>query len=485
MTNISRRKFIKKSGAGVAVATITPLVTARVFSSAPESDRRVLIIGAGLAGLSCAYELKQAGFDVILLEARTRPGGRVRTYRDPFADGLYAEMGAEYVDSSDTYARKYCKKFGLEVLTAKLYDGIFVRGRRYSMKDFKDNKQTLPFEGAEPGKLFANERKYIEHWFEKIEDINDLPKEVLELDNISVAQLLRKEKAPRDIVDLYTYTNATESTIRPDQANALGFVLGHYRASGFNEDTDEGRILGGNDQLPKRFAQEVSDSIMYGKPVRRISTGKKVVEVSFEDGGKISTISSPRIVIAMPFSILRKVRIDNEFPADKMRCIRELQYGQVMKFAMQFKQRFWDKPGSLGQRVFTDTPLRRVYHFSIDQPGPRGILLTFTSADDARKLGKLSKDNRMKRAREVVSGMWSEAETYWENGTVKYWNEDPFMQGSYSTSGVGHSKDFKDIAGRQEGIAHFAGEHTVAASMNGAIISGVRASEEVKKAVGV
>ena len=239
MTNISRRKFIKKSGAGVAVATITPLVTARVFSSAPESDRRVLIIGAGLAGLSCAYELKQAGFDVILLEARTRPGGRVRTYRDPFADGLYAEMGAEYVDSSDTSARKYCKKFGLEVLTAKLYDGIFVRGRRYSMKDFKDNKQTLPFEGAEPGKLFANERKYIEHWFEKIEDINDLPKEVLELDNISVAQLLRKEKAPRDIVDLYTYTNATESTIRPDQANALGFVLGHYRASGFNEDTDE------------------------------------------------------------------------------------------------------------------------------------------------------------------------------------------------------------------------------------------------------
>ena len=286
-------------------------------------------------------------------------------------------------------------------------------------------------------------------------------------------------------MDLYTYTNATESTIRPDQANALGFVLGHYRASGFNEDTDEGRILGGNDQLPKRFAQEVSDSIMYGKPVRRISTGKKVVEVSFEDGGKISTISSPRIVIAMPFSILRKVRIDNEFPADKMRCIRELQYGHVMKFAMQFKQRFWDKPGSLGQRVFTDTPLRRVYHFSIDQPGPRGILLTFTSADDARKLGKLSKDNRMKRAREVVSGMWSEAETYWENGTVKYWNEDPFMQGSYSTFGVGQLKGFRDIAGRQEGIAHFAGEHTVAASMNGAIISGVRASEEVKKAVGV
>ena len=88
MFDISRREFIKKSGAGLAVATLTPMVTARVFSSTPESDRRVLVIGAGLAGLTCAYELKKAGFDVILLEARTRPGGRVRTYRDPFADGL-------------------------------------------------------------------------------------------------------------------------------------------------------------------------------------------------------------------------------------------------------------------------------------------------------------------------------------------------------------------------------------------------------------
>ena len=151
MTNISRRKFIKKSGAGIAVATITPLVTARVLSSVPGSDRRVIVIGAGLAGLSCAYEIKQAGFDVILLEARSRPGGRVRTYRDSFADGLYAEMGAEYVNSSDTYVRKYCKKFGLEILTAKLYDGILVRNRQYRMADFQKQQSKLPFEGVKKG----------------------------------------------------------------------------------------------------------------------------------------------------------------------------------------------------------------------------------------------------------------------------------------------------------------------------------------------
>ena len=115
MKNISRRDFIKQGGASMAVAAITPLMTTRVLSSAPGSDRRVIVIGAGLAGLSSAYELVQAGFDVTVLEARTRPGGRVRTYRDPFADGLYAEMGAEYVNSDDTYVHKFCKKFDLKV----------------------------------------------------------------------------------------------------------------------------------------------------------------------------------------------------------------------------------------------------------------------------------------------------------------------------------------------------------------------------------
>ncbi|HIB03396.1 MAG TPA: NAD(P)/FAD-dependent oxidoreductase [Candidatus Marinimicrobia bacterium] len=484
MKKISRRKFIKTSTTGMAVATATPMLAARAFSSAPGSEKNVLVLGAGLAGLSCAYELDKAGYDVTVLEARTRPGGRVRTYRDPFADGLYAEMGAEYVDASDTYVRKYCKKFGLELLTAKLYDGIYVRGRRYSMSDFIKQKQTLPFEGVEPGKLFANERKYIKHWFNKIDDINNLPPEVLDLDKMSVAELLKKEKAPRDIVELYTYTNATESTIRPDQANALSFVLGHYHALGFNENTDEGRILGGNDQLPKSFAREISESIKYGKPVRKISMREKEVEVSFEEGGKMATITSPRVVIAMPFSTLRKVTMSNRFPDDKMKCIRELQYGEVMKFAMQFKRRFWNDPGSVGQRVFTDTPLRRVYHFPIDQPGPRGLLVTFTSAEDAKKIGRLTPENRLIKARKVVSEIWNEAERYWENGTMKYWNEDPFTQGSYSSLGVGQSRDFRAIAGRQEGIVHFAGEHTTGASMNGAIKSGVRVSEEVRKTIG-
>ena len=162
---------------------------------------------------------------------------------------------------------------------------------------------------------------------------------------------------------------------------------------------------------------------------------------------------------------------------DRLRA--RLGYGQMMKVAMQFKKRFWDEPGSVGQRVFTDTMLRRIYHMSIDQPGPRGILMSFTSGADAEKLGFLSEDSRLETALSEVTRVWPEAPKFWESAAIKYWNEDPWVRGSYSFLGVGQ-KDFRAIARKPEGVVHFAGEHTATASMNGAIASGVRVAKEIQ-----
>ena len=109
---LSRRSFLKKTGVATTSFAIFPL-TSITSSSNNSDDKRILVIGAGLAGLSCAYELDRAGYNVMVLEAKTHPGGRVRTYRDSFADNLYAEMGAEYINSSDKYVQKYCKQFEL------------------------------------------------------------------------------------------------------------------------------------------------------------------------------------------------------------------------------------------------------------------------------------------------------------------------------------------------------------------------------------
>ncbi len=451
-------------------------------SHSQPSNNSVLVLGAGLAGLAAAYELNRAGIQVTVLEARSRPGGRVTTYRDPFADGLYAEMGAEYVDAADEFDHRYCKEFDLKVMTAKLYDAIFVRGKKFKMTDFKQNKQILPYEGAQPGMLFGQEATYTKKLREKIKNPEQLPSDILQLDNLSVVDLLLSQGAPKDLITLYTYLNATEETARPEEMSALSLIKSHLRQSTFSEVQNEGRIFGGNDQLPKAFARRLADKILYRRAVQKIAHSTDGAEVWFEEDGKLQSLRTPKLVIALPFKILREIEIAPSFSESKMNCISTLGYGHVMKIAMQYKKRFWDEPESIGQRVFTDTHLRRIYHMSVDQPGPRGILMSFTSAADAEYLGKLPEEERVKIALAEVTKLWPEAPNFWEGAVTKYWNEDPWIKGSYSFTAKGQEQNFLELAAKLEGCVHFAGEHTspFRASMNGAIESGVRAADEIK-----
>ena len=277
---LTRRLFLKKAGSLVSAAAVSPFAISTLLSGGSD-DNRIIIVGAGLAGLSCAYELDNAGYNVILLEARKRPGGRVRTYRDPFADHLYAEMGAEYVDSTDTYVRDYCKKFNLTILPAKQYDGAYVRGKHLSMEGLKSGRLRLPYQGTNSGQLFGQEVSYIQQWIDLVKEKGEKSPDVLALDNLSIEEMLRKGNAPKDIIDLYTYTNATESTAVPSKMSALYMVLANSRTSAFSGNTEEGRIFGGNDQLPKTFAKKLANKIKYNRPLTSLNFNEKNVTAFF------------------------------------------------------------------------------------------------------------------------------------------------------------------------------------------------------------
>ena len=479
---LTRRSFIKKSSATASLLTVFPYSTLTSTFNITD-DNRILVIGAGLAGLSCAYELDRAGYNVMILEAKSHPGGRVRTYRDNFADNLYAEMGAEYVDSSDKHVQKYCEQFGLSILPAKQYDGIYVRNRHIYMKDVKSGMASLPFDGTIKGKLFGQEVKYIQKWIDLAKKEGAANEKIQALDRISVEQLLKQGGAPKDIIQLYTYLNATESTTTPSKMSALSMVLSHIKTSGFSENTVEGRILGGNDQLPKGFAKRLGSKIKYNHAVKSVITTSDGIEVHLSGHENNNTIKAAKIIFAIPTTILKNIKVYPGFSKEKSQTIQNQSYGHVMKIAMQFQQRFWENSDSIGQRIFTDTPLRRVYHSSIDQPGPRGILLSFTSGSDARKLGGLSEKNRMKISKESCKNIWNNSNDFWENGISKYWNEDRWVKASYSLKGIGQ-KGYRGILAKAENPFYFAGEHTAInyASMNGAIESGIRASDEIKMA---
>ena len=132
---LTRRQFLRRSAIAVAAAAVRPgQISGAVTSTILKGPaKKVLILGAGMAGLVAAHELSKLGHDVTVLEARTRPGGRVHTLREPFADGLYAEAGAARIPDNHELTLKYVKEFSLELepfYPAQLSALRFDRGRR-------------------------------------------------------------------------------------------------------------------------------------------------------------------------------------------------------------------------------------------------------------------------------------------------------------------------------------------------------------------
>lgn len=129
--------MIAAVGAGVIRTPLAHSTTARILKG---PAKKVLVLGAGMAGLVAAYELTQLGHDVTVLEARTRPGGRVHTLREPFSDGLYAEEGAARIPENHDLTLKYVKTFELPLEP-------FYPSRLNALRFDRGSREQVPIDG--------------------------------------------------------------------------------------------------------------------------------------------------------------------------------------------------------------------------------------------------------------------------------------------------------------------------------------------------
>jgi len=475
---ISRRDFVR----GGIAAAVTGIVSRRAFGGATPT-RRVVIIGAGLSGLAAAYELVAAGVDVTLLEAQSRPGGRVRTLRGRFADDLYCEAGAAQVFDNHATTMHYAQDFGLTLDPFENKGGTVyhLRGQRLIDAPGAQLEWPVRLPEGERGQTRAQLwDRYAASFFRGVDQslLEDVVhSDLLPLDRMSTSDWLRSRGASSEALAMLRLGLPDLAGAGSDGTSALYLIrdMAHRvpRKRAFT-------IRGGTDRLPAAFASRLGERIQYGAEVVAIEQEQSAVRVTWQRNGERQTISADRVVCTIPFTVLRRVRVDPPFSAGKRRAIEELPYSPVVKGIVQSRQRFWIDE-NLSGTAFSDLPLNSVFHRSVNQPGTRGLLESYTVGNAARQLGKLSEAERVASVTSQMTKMFPSLAAQSEGGISVVWEHEPFARGAYAYFAPGQMATLGPHLATIEGRVHFAGCHTSAwpGWMQGALDSGRRAANEV------
>jgi len=391
--NIPRRDFLKHGALAAAAAALALPVRAA-------SPRKVVILGAGLAGLSAGYELTKAGHDVKVLEAQERPGGRVLTLR-AFDEGLYGDAGAARIPDNHEWTLRYVREFNLRLLPFYPDAGVFAKVRRGRR--------------AEAG------------WGEFAEAVEDY----------------------------------------------VGVSLG--------EPARWHKIEGGNDLLPRAFAERLAGKVVYGAVVSKVEQDAAGARVTFKRAGANETLPADYVVCAIPFAVLGRVEFAPRLSEQKTRVRDEMAYELAARAFMQTRERLWER-SRLNGFAASDLPAE-FWPSTFGQPGRRGVMQAYVRHHTASEWVKKDEAGRLDAAltltEQAVPGVRA---AYEQRGAVKCWGEDPWAGCAWT-----HPSGPQLVAvNAPEGRIHFAGEHAsvYASWMNGALESGNRAARAVDEAAG-
>lgn len=486
--HLSRRSFLGRTAAlgalGFSGVTMPGMLSAARSVTSP----RVVVVGAGLAGLTCAYRLRQAGVTATVFDANTRLGGRCWTQRGAFADGQLAEHGGELIDQGHTTIRQLIQELGLVT----------------------DNLLQAEANGTEPFYYFGGAHySYAEAvadlkqiWQKMHRDLSEASYPTLynsftprgaALDQMSIIDWIN-ETVPGglnsrlgQLLDVaYNIEYGGESNTQ-SSLNLL-YLLG-YSGPGqlrlFGPSNEKYRIRGGNDSLPARLAASIGSPVQTGNSLIAVAqTPAGGYALTFESGRRTTTVTADKVILALPFSILRtSVDLSRAgFSALKHTAIREQGMGTNSKMHVQFRTRHWQTLGGNGDS-YSDRGCQVTWDSSRGQAGQSGMMVNYTGGNIGASFGSGTPAQRATQFLAQIEPVMPGLTTQWNGrAAIDYWPGNAFTRGSYSFWKVGQCTKFAGVEGEQQGNCHFAGEHTSIDSqgyLNGAVESGDRAAQEV------
>ena len=489
---LNRRTFLGRAVAGAAVlsAGTAPAYLTRVALAARErraAPQRVIVIGAGMAGLSTALELVARGHDVTVLEARTRPGGRVFTIREPFADGLYAEGGAMQVFDSHPRAQRYIQQLGLEIDPIHGAPGssvMHVMGKRVETRP--GEPVAWPFELKQDEKTLDSRALWERYVVPAVREVAQAEssdatlRSVSRYDRVTFAAFLRAQGASPAAVAILAVGLPSGLGDGAERVSALDLLReAAHRAAR----TQSFTIRGGTDRLPKALASRLGGRILYGTPVTRIEAGADGVRVVAMQTGAPRVFTADRMVCAIPFTVLRRLEVHPPFSREKRSAIDRLKYTSVTRVFVQTRTRFW-LADRVSPNAFTDLPVMGIYERALNQPGPRGIIESYMAGAGARRAMQLSERERLTTTVNGMAAVFPHIRDQYEGGVSKCWDEDEWSRGAYAWFEPGEMMTLMPLVAGPEGRVHFAGEHASSAPgwIEGALESAERVVREIETA---
>ncbi|MBB5873401.1 monoamine oxidase [Allocatelliglobosispora scoriae] len=498
--SLDRRTLLRGIGATAALAAVGAPPRPR------EDPRRgpvIAIVGGGLAGLTAALTLADAGRTGTIYEASGRVGGRVRTLRGHFADGQLSEWGGELIDTGHTTMHRLVRRFGLgkvDVLRAApkgsdevlhflggYYDPLradadFQPVRRRLRRDLQDCLPEATWSAATPAAR-ALDRMSVAEWIDtRVPGGHDSP-----------------------LGRFLDVAYRTEYGAETGEISALGlvYVLGYQpearKLAVWGESDERYRIRGGNDLLPQAIAAALPpESIRTGwtlLAVRTRTDGRQVL--TFQVSGATREVVADHTVLALPLGVLQRIDVSGAgFDARKTAGIAAMRMGACTKLNMQFSSRIFQGrgawPGVSNGQAFSDRGFQCLWQPSLGQAGASGILNNYLGGDAARRVSVpaafLTESDRgvaaLARATvaDAAPAFPGLPGVFTGKAALSAWHLDPLTRGAYSFWPVGYVSRYAGYEKVRQGNVHFAGEHCsyeFQGFMNGAAASGIEAAREV------
>lgn len=431
---MQRRDFLKKTGLLTAGSLLSStLMNAQV--SPLKKDDTVLILGAGIAGLTAAYKLSQKGFKVIVLEARNRIGGRIFTHSFAETPDLYVELGAEWIGESHKNLRKLCEELNIDIIKHQ-YNIDLLLQEQYTTFD------KLKTDGV---------------WKEKIEQLfkefkNLSIKEQKKLDKISWWYFLKEKGIPEDELLRRELNDSTDFGESIRQVSAYAALSEYAESSTYNE--MDYQVVGGNSQIINKLSEKIGkDKILLNKKIKIITQEGKTVKVVCEDK---TVFEAHKVICTLPTFALSNILWHPHLPFPKQEAIKQLLYSRIIKIQMLFKERFWNRDDFA---VNTDSLSHFIFHTTQKKSTEKGILTSYAVGDKAFILSRMNKGLQAKHTLDALKPIFGDKQHLFEQATAYYWGGDTYTQGAYAIYNIGQWFGIKDVLAQPFGNILFAGEY--------------------------